>query len=114
MPFSTEYIDVARSTHTDLDVMQEKRFDDCWNVDANRSLSDSWTGFTKFTFLNEKLPNGKMWYGRRPTRRQLTSMSDHLWPELGIKVGRNAKLKERQKWATEKPKLDDARRLRGI
>ena len=29
-------------------------------------------------------------------------------------MGRNAKLKEKQKWSTEKPKLDNARRLRGI
>ena len=49
-----KYIDVTRSTHTDLDVMQEKRIDDYWNVDENRSLSDSWTGFTKFALLKEK------------------------------------------------------------
>ena len=29
-------------------------------------------------------------------------------------MGRNAKLKERHKWSDEKPKLDNARRLRGI
>ena len=29
-------------------------------------------------------------------------------------MGRNAQLKERHKWAIEKPKLDNARRLRGI
>ena len=29
-------------------------------------------------------------------------------------MGRNAKLKERQKWSNENPKLDNARRLRGI
>ena len=28
------YIDVARSTHTNLDVLQEKRVKDFWNVDA--------------------------------------------------------------------------------
>ena len=44
----------------------------------------------------------------------MTSRPDHLWPELWIKLGRNAKLKERQKWSHEKPKLDNARRLRGI
>ena len=42
-----KYIDVIRSTHTDLDVLQEKRDDDYWNVDLNRSLSDSWKGFVK-------------------------------------------------------------------
>ena len=29
-------------------------------------------------------------------------------------MGRNAKLKKRQKWSHEKPQLDNARRLRGI
>ena len=29
-------------------------------------------------------------------------------------MGKNAKLKEKQKWSIEKPKFDDARRLRGI
>ena len=29
-------------------------------------------------------------------------------------MGRNAQLKERQKWSHEKPKLDNARKLRGI
>ena len=48
-----KYIDVTRTTHTNLDVFQESR-NDCWNVDVDRSLSDSWTGFTKFTILYEK------------------------------------------------------------
>ena len=52
--------------------------------------------------------------GERLTRKQLTSRPDHLWPELWKTMGRNAKLKEKHKWATEKPKLDNARRLRGI
>ena len=44
-------IDVTRSTRTDLNVAQEKRIDDYWNIDENRSLSDSWTDFTKFTLI---------------------------------------------------------------
>ena len=44
----------------------------------------------------------------------VTSRQDYLWTELWTKLGRNAKLKERQKWSHEKPKLDNARRLRGI
>ena len=72
-------------------------------------LSGSWTGFTQFTPSDEKLPDGYMWSGWRLTKRQVTSRPDHLWPELRIKAGRNAKLKERQKWSHEKPKLDNAR-----
>ena len=55
-----------------------------------------------------------MWSGRRLTRKQLTSRPDYLWPELWTKLGRNAKLKERQKCSHEKPQLDNARKLRGI
>ena len=55
-----------------------------------------------------------MWSGERLTRKQLTSRPDHLWPELCEKMGKNAKLKERQKWSHEKPQLDNARKLRGI
>ena len=69
----------------------------CWYIDGSRDLSDSWTGFTQFTLLEEKPPNGFLWSGERLTRKQLTSRPDYLWPELWEKIGKNAKLKERQK-----------------
>ena len=53
-PIPLKYIDVSRTSHTNLDVKQEKRIDDCWNIDGSRDLSDSWTGFTQFTLLEEK------------------------------------------------------------
>ena len=107
-------MDVSRTTRTNLDVKQERRIDDYWNIDGSRDLSDSWTSFTQFTLLEEKPPDGKMWSGVRLTRRQLTSRPDHLRTELWINVGRNAKLKEKQKWSHEKPQLDETRKLRGI
>ena len=33
-----KYIDVSRTTHTNLDVMQERRIDDYWNIDGSRIL----------------------------------------------------------------------------
>ena len=62
-PIPLKYIDVSRTTHTNLDVKQEKRIDDYWNIDRSRDLSDPWTGFTQFILLEEKPPNGKMWSG---------------------------------------------------
>ena len=88
---------------------------DYWNIDGSRDLSDPWTGFTQFTLLEENLLTdicGPGW--RRLTRKQLTSRPDHLWPELGKSVGKNAKLKEKQKWSNEKLHLENARKLRGI
>ena len=50
-PVPLKYIDVSRTTRTNLDVMQERRIDDYCNIDGSRDLSDSWTGFTQFTLL---------------------------------------------------------------
>ena len=62
-PIPLKYIDVSRTTCTELDVKQEKRIDDYWNIDGSRDLSDPWTGFTQFTLLEEKAPDGYMWSG---------------------------------------------------
>ena len=100
-PIPLKYIDVSRTTHTNLDVMQESRIDDYRNIDGSRDLSDPWTGFTQFTPLSEKPPNGYMWSGERLTKRHATSRPYHLWPELWRGMSKNAKLREKHKWALE-------------
>ena len=60
-PTPLNYIDVTRTTHTNLDVKQEKRIDDVRNIDGSRDLSDPWTGFTSFTLLEEKALDGFLW-----------------------------------------------------
>ena len=77
-PIPPVYIDVSKTTHTNLDVKQVKRIDDYWNIDGSRDVSDPWTGLTQFTLLEEKAPDGYMWSGARLTRKKLTSRPDHL------------------------------------
>ena len=48
-PIPLKYIDVSRTTRTNMDVMLERRIDDYWKIDGSRDLSGSWTGFTQFT-----------------------------------------------------------------
>ena len=55
-----------------------------------------------------------MWSGERLTKIQSTTRPDHLWLYLWTKFGKAAQKREKQEWANEKPKLDNARRLRGI
>ena len=105
-PIPLKYIDVPRTAHTNFDVMQESRIDDCWNIDGSRDLSGSWKSFTKFPLLSEKPPVGFL------TRKQPTSKPDHSWQQLRDKMGKNAKLK--LKWSHEKLHLENARKLRGI
>ena len=113
-PIPLRYIDVTRATSTTLDVKQGRRIEDYWDIEGSRDLSDSWTGFTRFTLLEEKPPEGYMWSGRTLTRKQLTPRPDRFWPELWTKLARNAQLKEKQKWSNEKLHLENARKLRGI
>ena len=48
------------------------------------------------------------------TKKKLPSRPDHLWPELWKSMGKQAKLKEKQKWSEEKLYLDNARILQVI
>ena len=105
---------MTRATSSSFDVMAEKNIDDHWNVDGDRELSDTWTGFTRFTILDEKTPDGYTWSGSRLTRKQTTSRPDSLWPEIWKDMSEASKRREKQKWIIEKPKLDNARKSRGI
>ena len=77
-PVPLKYIDVTRATHTTLDVTQESRIDDFWNIDVSKDLCVSWTGFTQFTLLKGKPPDGNMWSRSRLTKRQTTSRPDNF------------------------------------
>ena len=108
-PIPTKYIDVTRTTHTSLDVLLEKHIEDYWNVDGERELSDAWTGFTRIILLNERPIDGYTWSVKRLTRKENTCR-----PDMWTRMSDSAKKKAKQRWAIEKPKLDNARLLRGI
>ena len=95
--------------------MQDKRMDDYWNVNSNRILSDSWKGFTKFTLLKENFVKGYLWSGGRLTKVQATTGPDTVCGlKYGPKLGKPLRREKKQEWANEKPKLDNAQRMRGI
>ena len=50
----------------------------------------------------------------RLTRKQTTSRPDDAWPDVWKFMSDGAKKKAKQRWAIEKPKLENARKLRGI
>ena len=107
-PIPLKYIDVTRATDTTLDVMPEKNIEDYWKVDGERDLSDAWTSFTRFIVLNERPLDGFSWSGWRLTRKQTTSRPDNVWPDMWKHMSDASKRKEKQKWAIEKPKRDNA------
>ena len=44
---------------------------------------------------------------------QTTTRPDHVWPEAWTNISKAAQNRAKQEWKNEKPKLDNARRLRG-
>ena len=109
-----KYIDVIRTTYTSLDVLLEKQIEDYWNVDGEKELSDAWTGFTRLVRLKKRSREGYTWSGERLTRKQTTSRPDDVWPDMWKVMSDAARKKAKQRWAIEKPKLDNARQLRGM
>ena len=69
-PIPLKYIDGTWSTHTELDVLQEKRIDHYWNVDSGRHLSDLWRrfnlqkGWQRFKQLPDQIMKGQK-FGRK-------------------------------------------------
>ena len=109
-PFPLKYIDVTRTTHTNLDVKQEKRIDDYWNIDGSRDLSDPWTGFTQFTLLGRKTSRRIYVF-----RREINKKTAYIQARSSMaSMGKHAKLKEKQKWSEEKLHLENASKLHEI
>ena len=113
-PIPLRYIDVTRATSATLGVMLWRRIDDSWNIEWDRDLSDAWTGFTRFTVLDEKPPVGCTWSGEAADKE---ANNIQAWLPVNRdsdKLVRCSATKKNPKVAVEKPKLENERRLRGI
>ena len=57
------------ATSTTSDALQESSINGYWNVDGGWDLSDARTGFTRFTMLDVKPPDGYTWSRERLTKK---------------------------------------------
>ena len=78
------------------------------NIEGDRELTDTWTGFTRFT------PDGCTWSGWE-TDKKANDIQTRLSVGRNLErhVGSVETKREKQKWAIEKAKLENARELRG-
>ena len=113
-PIPLKYIDVSRTTHTNSDVKQEKRIDDYWNIDGSRDLSDSWTGFTRFTLSEEKPPDGYMWTGRIDKRTAYIQARSSMARALEFNGENMQSWRKSTSGRMRSSILKNARKLRGI
>ena len=125
LPIPLKYVDVTRQTDTSLESPCEKVIRDYWNVptqnlaggdpmQANRRLSEPWTGRTVFTLLRQPLPEGWEWVHGRPTKIQKTNRPPSIWPEFWKALSTKQKEQAVREWALQKPKLEAAQAARGF
>ena len=94
-PFSIplKYNVVSRTTHTNLDVKQEKRIDDYWNIDGPRGLSDPWTGSTRFILLEEKTSR-RIYVVRGETDKKAANMKARSFMARALDINGKARQAE--------------------
>ena len=116
-PVPLKFIDVNRTTFTDLDVKDEGRIEDVWSGEEGdrRDLSGEWTGKTVFELLKPEPKPGYQWSSGRLTRKQTgTARPLRIWPEVwkAMTQKRRKRVIERERLLVER--RDHARSVRGI
>ena len=109
-----KYLDVLRTTYTDLETEAESQIEDFWTESGARELSDSWRGKTVLHILHPPAPPGLKRIHGRYTKIQQTSRPDNLWPEVWQSMSKKQKEKAKSKWEIEKVKRKDAREKHGV
>ena len=105
-----KYIDVTRTTDTFWDVMLEKHFADFWNVDGDRMVR-CMDRFYKVHFIEWKT-TGWIFMVREEFDKKT---NNHKTPQcMAGYVEVYVWCSEKHKWTIKKPKLHNARKLRGI
>ena len=96
-----------------MDVLEESRIDDCWNVDADRNLSDSWQDSRNSLYWAKNFPKDAC--GPVSAWQRFKQPPDQIM--CGLEHGLACQKQLRKKASMghlKKPKLDDARKLRDI
>ena len=83
-------------------------------MQADRQLSEPWTGRTIFSLLRQPLPDGWEWQQGRATRKQKTTRPPTVWPEFWKMLSSKQKEQAAREWVLEKPRLEAAQAARGF
>ena len=110
-----EYIDVVKRTNTTLHVSLESCIDDYWKVDGDRELSGALARFQPVHKIERKA--SKLLHVVRAAAHENSSTPQarlFLCQKSGQTCRKAIEIRKGGLKAIEKPKLDNARGLRGI
>ena len=125
-PIPLKYIDVMRTTETNLEDKSLSKIEDFWGSadtasspkrggkPCNAELSEPWTGKTTFELLRPLPPSGYSYIEGRLTKTQETTRPGNIWPEIWRSMSQKMKREAILAWEIEGTKRDKAREQRGI
>ena len=95
-PIPLSNVDFIRSPYADLEIAQENRIYDCWDVEKNRNLSESWTGFQKNYVIERNSFERAL-----PTREEIhENLNDIMyrskWRDALTRIGKAAQRRKKQ------------------
>ena len=123
-PIDLKYIDVRRTTETDLDLKGFDQLEDAWSGNSSDAvvLRDpetgarlTWVGATCFSRVMPKPPRGKVWVGDEFFRRRRTSMRpDNITPTAWWLMSTGERLEAVRDWKILSAKIREAKSKRSI
>ena len=106
-----EFVDITRTTHTNLDSKKEDVLRDLWSSaegaykgNPECSLSQDWTGFTRFFLRREEAPEGYVWAGSELIEKKETTRPSIIDTKEWSRASKPKRDKAIQMWSKEKPK----------
>ena len=81
---------------------------------TNRTLSENWSGSTRFRNLNKRPPKGYSWKDGELAETLVASDSGTIWPEVWSSVSTCAQKEATQLWEMNQPKFQAARQINKI
>ena len=112
-PIPIKYIDIIRTTETDLKEKALSKIEDFW-VTAEKELPDSWIGKTTFELLRPLPPVGYSCIEGRLTKTQETTRPGNIWPEIWRSMSKKIKQQAISAWEVEDKRREQARGIQGI
>ena len=113
-PIPIKYIDVLRTTWTDLDEAPLRYSKDIWTDVKDKDLRVPWTGRTVFYLLRPKPPVGKMWAGDRLINAKATTRPPYIDSRAWCDLSNPLRKEISAEYGAIQPLVETARSEAGI
>ena len=114
MPVPQRFLDIMRTTETDLSDHSEATIRDYWTGTERQELAEFWKGRTIFFIRRPKPPSGYTCVNGKLVKIQTTTRPGNILPELWFTMTKKAQKAGIEEWKIEGPRRIAERAKHGI